>query len=340
VRQKAANTIANVERNIDPAGYLRFSEEALVSAKAGPVAPSLFAYLYVAEARLVFGDLEGADSAMAELIAAFEVSGLRSLAGYQVWFRQMRDSWGVVRGMIAGRFADVEGLIAGFEAFPPEQVLMRFSAWNGRTQLAYLRGDWEGATSGWAEVRKILSAGTDPYFGYIGAAGDLEDVRKYWQGWIDADGSRPAWTRPANTGVIAESLRRLGEGEASAALAKEFASHSGFFFTNTTSWFYGPFDTALGILWMNAGDFDAAVTHLTRAVGQCDAIASPTWGAIARLELATAAALRNAPGDEQLAFAMCAEARRAMTTCGMPGWLARLDLLEAGDPEPWRLIST
>ena len=48
VQLLAANTVANAERNIDPAGYLRFSEEALLTAKAGSVAPSLYAYLYVA----------------------------------------------------------------------------------------------------------------------------------------------------------------------------------------------------------------------------------------------------------------------------------------------------
>ena len=339
VQRRAAAAVANVERNIDPAGYLRFSEELLATADAGFDAPSLYTYMYVAEARLVFGDLDGADAAVAELIAAFDASGLRALEGYREWHRQFVDAWRIVRALIAGDFDDVKSLIAGFDAFPPEQLMMSFSASNGRTQLAYLRGDWEGATAGWAEIRALAGSITDAYFGYIGAAGGLEDVRRYWEQWIEIEGSRPAWTRPANTGVIAETLRRLGEREASAAIAAEFAGHSGYFLTNTTSWFYGPFDTGLGILWMNAGDLDAAVTHLTRAVAQCDAIVSPSWGAVARLELATAARLRNAPGDEELASAIGAEARRAMTEVGMPGWLARLDLLEEGDLEPWRCIS-
>ena len=115
------------------------------------------------------------------------------------------------------------------------------------------------------------------------------------------------------------------------------ADHSGYYFTNGIGWFYGPFDTALGILAATAGDLDNALMHLARAAEQCDAIASPTWGAIARLELATAARARGTSGDEELASRTAAEARRAMTDLGMPGWLERLELLDAGDLRPWKI---
>ena len=49
------------------------------------------------------GDLDGADSAIAELVAAFDASGLRALASYRDWHRQFIDSWRVVRALIAGR---------------------------------------------------------------------------------------------------------------------------------------------------------------------------------------------------------------------------------------------
>ena len=137
--------------------------------------------------------------------------------------------------------------------------------------------------------------------------------------------------------MLAESLRRLEEPDAAAALHAEFAGHSGYYFTNSISWFYGPFDTALGILAATAGDLDTALVHLTRAVEQCDAIASPTWGSIARLELATAARLRGTSGDEEVASQAIVRARRAMTDVGMPGWLERLERLDAGDLKPWRI---
>ncbi len=200
-----------------------------------------------------------------------------------------------------------------------------------------MRGDWKGATARWAEVRGILPAATQPYFGYLGAGGDIDDLREYWQQWVAIDALRPAWTRPANTGVLAESLRRLEEPDAAAALHAEFAHHSGYHFTNGLGWFYGPFDTALGILAATGDDLDTALMHLTRAVEQCDAIASPTWGAIARLELATAARARGTSRDKEVASQAITEARRAMTDLGMPAWLERIELLDAGDLQPWRV---
>lgn len=110
--------------------------------------------------------------------------------------------------------------------------------------------------------------------------------------------------------------------------------HSGYYFTNGLGWFYRPFDTALGILATPAADLDTPLMHLTRAVEQCDTIASPAWGAIARLELATAARARGASGDEEVASHAIAQARSAITDLAMPGWLPRLERLDAGDLQP------
>jgi hypothetical protein len=291
----------------------------------------------VAEARLVLGDLDGADAAFADMDAAFETSGLGGLAIYRDGHRQNLHGWRIVRALIAGRFSDAEAYADGL-ADLPAALLGLFGTTIGRTQIAYLRGDWTGATAYWEDCRRLAPALTAPYFGYLGTGGDLAELRRYWDRFAKDDPSRPAWTRPASVGVIAESLRRLGEREAAAALAAEFAHHSGYFFTNGFAWFYGPFDTALGILSTTAGNLDAAVMHLARAVEQCDDIASPSWGAIARLELATASRVRGAAGDEQIATVAATDARSAMTECGMPGWLARLDRLDAGDLEPWKIV--
>ncbi len=77
---------------------------------------------------------------------------------------------------------------------------------------------------------------------------------------------------------------------------------------------------------------------MTNAVELCDRIDSPTFGAFARLELATVLRNRTATGDEELATKVGSEARRMMTKVGMPGWLRRLDLLDSGDLEPWKLV--
>lgn len=337
VRQVAANAVAFMVTSIDPAAQLRFSEEALAIAVAESGRARLDAYAQLAEARLVFGDLDGADAAIVDMDVAFEASSLRALPGYRTSHRGVVGGWRIVRALIAGRFADAEAIVAERDAMPPEDFGAHFAAANGRTQIAYLRGDWKGATASWAEVRSIVPAATEPYFGYLGAGSDIDGLREYWRQWVAVDALRPAWTRPANTGVLAESLRRLEEPDAAAALHAEFAGHSGYYFTNSISWFYGPFDTALGILAATAGDLDTALVHLTRAVEQCDAIASPTWGSIARLELATAARLRGTSGDDDLASQAVARARRAMTDVGMPGWLERLERLDAGDLKPWRI---
>jgi hypothetical protein len=137
--------------------------------------------------------------------------------------------------------------------------------------------------------------------------------------------------------VIAEALRRLDARDASAALLAKYAHHAGTYFTNGPSWFYGPFDTALGVLSMTSGNFEDAVMHLTTAIARCDDIASPTFGAIARLELATALRLRNASGDAERAATASADAHQLAEQVAMPGWIERIDRLESGDLEPWRL---
>ena len=103
-------------------------------------------------------------------------------------------------------------------------------------------------------------------------------------------------------------------------------------------YFYGPYDASLGILASTAGDLDGAVKHLTNAVALCDRISSPPFGAIARLELATVLCNRAAAGDDKLAASASADARRMMIEVGMPGWLKRLDALDSGDLEPWKIV--
>ncbi len=203
--------------------------------------------------------------------------------------------------------------------------------------MSYLRGDWLGATEHWDQVRHVGGVMIMPYFGYVGTGGDLDRLRAHWAEWSALEPVFPEWTKPASTGVIAEALRRLDARKESAELLAKYAPHAGTYFTNSTSWFNGPFDTALGILAMTVGQLDDAVMHLTNAVGRCDDIESPTFGTIARLELATALRLRDVPGDAERAAAMSADARRLADQVGMPGWIGRIDRLESGDLEPWRL---
>ena len=251
-RQLAAFAVAATSRSIDPAAVLRFSEEARDLAVEASVSVSLDSYITVAEARVVLGDVDGADRTMADLRAAFGASPLRGLAGYRDWVQTITDGWEMVRAIIAGDLAVVETIAAGARSLPAESF-GAFTAAVGEMQVAYMQGDWMQAAALWADACVLLPGGTEPYFGYSGASGDLDPLRAYWQEWTAGSASRPAWTRPANTGVLAESLRRLGERDASAALASEYAGHSGAFFTNGLSWFYGPFDTALGIAHATGG---------------------------------------------------------------------------------------
>ena len=174
VRQVAANAVAFMVTSIDPAAQLRFSEEALAIAVAESGRARLDAYAQLAEARLVFGDLDGADAAIVDMDVAFEASSLRALPGYRTSHRGVVGGWRIVRALIAGRFADAEAIVAERDAMPPEDFGAHFAAANGRTQIAYLRGDWKGATACWAEVRSIVPAATEPYFGYLGTGGDID----------------------------------------------------------------------------------------------------------------------------------------------------------------------
>jgi hypothetical protein len=243
-----------------------------------------------------------------------------------------------VRALIAGDFEDAESVVSRAEANPTDRVVVRINAMLGRVQIEHLRGHWREAELRWGQEKIRLPEMMAPYMGYEGLVGDIEEVRQSWNSWSARRSQLPDWTTPANVGVGAEAIRRLGDRDAAAALGSEFAGYAGKYFTNGNAWFYGPYDTALGTLAATAGDLDAAVVHLTNAVAQCDRISSPTFGAIARLELATVLRNRATIGDDMLASTASAEARRMMTEVGMPGWLRRLDLLDSGDLEPWKLV--
>jgi len=329
-RRFAASVVALTVRNLDPRAQLAFNEEALALTGGVVTGDSLAAYGGAADARLALGDLNGVDTAIDQQHAAAEACGLRS---QDFW----RETWLMTRALIEGRFAAARALADALDARPHDQVVPRLFAAIGRTDADYLQGDWAGAVAGWAECRRVEPTMMAPYVGYEGATSDLVLVRREWDRWrTEVEPMLPAWSRPPSVAMLSENLRLLDEREASAAFAAEFAGHSGQFFTNGVCWFHGPFDTALGVLSVTGGELDGAVAYLTRAVGQCDAIASPSWAMIARLELATALRVRSATGDEELAAAAVSAARRVGEELGMSGWLERLDRLDAGDREPWR----
>ncbi|MCJ7436778.1 MAG: hypothetical protein MUP97_03325, partial [Acidimicrobiia bacterium] len=332
-RRFAASVVALTVRNLDPPAQLAFNEEALALLGGVTTADALTAYGGASDARLALGDLDGAGAAVDEQHAAAEACGQRS---QDFW----RETWQMTRALIEGRFSDARALADTLDARPEDQVIPRLFAAIGRTDADYMEGRWAKAAAGWLEGRRLGPMIMAPYVGYEGATADADLVRREWDRWrTEVEPILPTWSRPPSVGMLSENLRLLGEREAAAAYSEEFAGHSGQFFTNGVCWFHGPFDTALGVLSVTAGDLDAGVAYLTRAVEQCDTIGSPSWGMIARLELATALRTRGASGDEELAATTAAEARRVGEELGMPGWLERLDRLDSGDLEPWRPAS-
>ncbi|MBI4883062.1 MAG: AAA family ATPase [Actinobacteria bacterium] len=335
VRRTAAAVVAVTARNLDFDAQLKASEESI---SCGLTRSNIGAYGILAEGLTALGDMTGTDAVVQRMLADLETSGLRRVATIGELCTDFVDCVRLARSAIEGNLAAAELVTDRAEANNTDRVLVRVNAMIGRAQVNHLRGDWRGAQRAWELGVSQLPEMMAPYLGYLGMAGDVDEVRRHWQRWSTQRPHLPDWTIPASVGVAAEALRRLDDATASAALATEFAGYAGKFFVNGNAWFYGPFDTALGILAATTGDLDSAITHLTNAVALCDRINSPTFGAIARLELATVLLSRAAVGDADRATTVMLDARRKATEVGMPGWLRRLDLLEGGDLEPWKLV--
>ena len=338
-RQAAASGVAAMARSLDPSVQLAFSEEAVALRAVGGATATLEAYLNVVEARLVLGDLAGIDGPMADRDATFEASGIAGLPGHQTSYRIGTAGVQVVRALIRGDLSEAEQLIDELEGLPAANTAsLGITAGTGRVQIRYLRGDWAGATEGWDEVRRVGGLLATPYFGYVGTGSALERVRAHWDEWSALEPVFPEWTKPASTGVIAEALRRLEARDESAQLLAKYADHAGTYFTNSTSWFYGPFDTALGILAMTAGNLDDAVMHLTNAVD-----------ALRRHRVTDVRRDRPARARDRAAHARCGRATpsapraRAPTRAGSPSRSAcragssASTASSAGDLEPWRI---
>ncbi|MEQ1874646.1 MAG: AAA family ATPase [Ilumatobacteraceae bacterium] len=335
IRQYAAGVMAVALRNVDFDVQLSASREAITS---GLTRNNLGAYGILIEGLTAHGDLAGADEAGRRLLADLEASGLQRVSSVGEIAADFMEGGRLIQALISGDLADAELVVRRAEANPTDRVVVRINAMLGRVQIEHLRGHWREAELRWGQEKSRLPEMMAPYMGYEGLVGDIEEVRQSWNSWSARRSHLPDWTTPANVGVGAEAIRRLGDRDAAAALGSEFAGYAGKYFTNGNAWFYGPYDTALGTLAATAGDLDSAVVHLTNAVAQCDRISSPTFGAIARLELATVLRNRATVGDDMLASTASAEARRMMTEVGMTGWLRRLDLLDSGDLEPWKLV--
>lgn len=329
VRRAATVRVIISLRNVDPRAQLTLVQEA--RALSHEVGTDLEAEA-VADAQLAVGDLDSAYATIAEGHSAREAAGLHHL-GY------FRDTWLLTRALIDGRFSAVPALADALDGY--DAVLPRSFAAIGRAELCYQQGDWKRAAAAWDAVCETAPAMMTPYPRYRYLTIGEDEFREQWDAWrSEIEPLLPTWARGASVSVMSECLRRRGDRDGSRELAAEFASHSGDYLTNGTCWFHGPWDRALGVLSATAGDLDNAVAYLTRAVEQSDAIASPTWGAIARLELATAARIRAAPGDATLAATSARDAGRLMEEVGMPGWIDRLTRLDAGDLEPWKPVAT
>ncbi|MBL8777369.1 MAG: AAA family ATPase [Acidimicrobiales bacterium] len=338
-QRHAARSIALTMRHRDRHAQLEFAELALTR-REGPFALEDFEqYSLAVEALLSLGDPGGVPPVVERLRRDFERSSIAALVGARALSRSILAQIEITLAFIAGRFDLADEVVAGLHDEPlgPEYLLGPITENFGRCQVAWLRGDWPASSHWWQATKDVIPGAFDVYFGYLGSGRPLPEVRGYWDEWRTVDHTRPAITRASNVSMVAEALRRLGEGEASAAYADEFASHSGCFITNTVAYFHGPYDTAFGILSTTAGRLDRAVAFLERGVAQCDAIGSPSFGSVARLELATTLRLRGHGDDDDRAEALCDEVHRTTEALGMTGWTQRVERLAAGDLAPWRL---
>lgn len=335
VREYAAGIVAVTARNVDFDLQFSASREAIAS---GLTRTNIGAYGILMEGLTAIGDLDGAASVGTRMVADLERSGLQRVSTVSELCAEFLDSTRIVRALISGELAEAMVLVDRAAANRTERVVVRLNAMLGRLQVEHLRGNWIAAERGYEALVRELPDMFVPYLGYRGMVGDAVDVRQHWRAWSAQRPQLPDWTIPPSVGVAAEALRRLDDAAASAGLLAEFGGYAGKYFTNGNAWFYGPYDTALGILAATTGDVDGAIGHLSNAVGQCDRIESPTFGAIARLELATVLRQRARGDDGDRAQIASDEARRMMTDVGMPGWLRRLDRLDAGDLQPWKLV--
>ena len=333
--QHAASVLAVTVRNLDFDLQFSASREAISS---GLTSTNLGAYGILMEGLTALGDLDGTDAVGRQMAADLEASGLQRIAPIGELYADFMESIRFVRAIVEGDLAAAEPIVARAEASPTERVVVRLNALLGRLQLQHLRGHWRDAKLTWDHGQETMSDLMSPYLGYGGMIGEVVEIRDYVNMWIGRREFLPDWTIPPSVGVGAEAFRRIDDRTSAASWATEWAGYAGKFFTNGNAWFYGPYDTALGLLTATVGDLDGAVTHLTNAVALCDGLKSPTFGSIARLELATVLRNRAAAGDNDRATTVSAEARRAMTEVGMPGWLRRLDLLDSGDLQPWKLV--
>ncbi len=337
VQQSAAAAVALTMRNIDRHAMLAFAEETLLLSAGTFSAATADASGLANEARLGLGDVAGFDGAMTFVSELFAASPLRNLSNTREDFEGAVAITRTTLALIAGRFEEVDAIVADLRDERATRIGKRYVIEFAPTQLAYFRGNWAESSAGWERTCALIPGALDRYFGFGGVGWSLPALRDYWEQWWAEAPNRPEITKPSNVGVVAEALRRLDEREISTSYGEQFANQSGFFGTNTPLYFFGPHDRALGILFTTAGQLDRAVRHLRRAVDQCDAIDSPSWGTIARLELATTLRLRDAPGDLDESQRWAKSAHEMGSNIGMHGWVDRIEQLQAGNLEWWRL---
>ena len=294
------------------------------------------------EALLGLGDLEELARAVDGFAQDFDSSPIHAVPFHRATRLATTYYATVTLALLRGDFVEVERAIAAADADEAETAVhigFRLTVEFGWTQMAYFRGDWACATEGWARTSAVVPGALDVYFGFAGIGCPLAELRSYLDAWFQIDASGPDVTKASNVAVVAEALRRLGDRDGSAAYGERFTGHSGFLLTNTMLYCHGPYDTALGILFTTAGQLDRAVGYLEAGVARCESIGSPSFGAIAQLELATTLRLRDAPGDAVRSAALTEAVHRTTTELGMYGWTRRAERLAAGDLEPWRIES-
>ena len=203
----------------------------------GTLSETFFAYGQKFEALLGLGDLHGLERAVDEFERDFESSPVRSVAGYRAGKLVSGYNAAMTLALLRGRIDDVERVIAEASAHEARRVNplgFGFVIEFGRTEVAYFRGDWAGATKGWERTRVVAPGAMDVYFGFSGIGCTLAELEAYVDAWFRIDATSPLITKASNVAVVAEGLRRLGDRDRSATYGERLTDHAGFLVTNST----------------------------------------------------------------------------------------------------------
>ena len=328
---------ARMVTSIDPAAQLRFSEEALAIAVAGSGGARLEPTGRLAQARLVFGDLEGADAAIADMDAAFERAafGLSPVTAPRTW---TLDSWRIVRALIAGRFADAEAIVAD-RRDAPRKCRRAFGAANGRARRSRTCAE-TGRAQPHAGPKYAASCRppTEPYFGYLGTGGDIDDLRSTGSNGPRSTRLRPAWTSPRQHWRARRKSAPAGGAGRGRCTPRRVRRPLRLLLHQRDRLVLRPLRHRARHPRRDRRRPRqcARAPRPSRPTMRRDRVAHLGRDRTARARYCSSGSVAH-PATRKSRSQAIAHARHAMTDFGMPGWLERLELLDAGDLQPWRI---